>query len=81
MGELALVRRLWMKLASIGAQANLEKQRLETKQRAARKAADRGEPIRPRWFNPVPGAVVGEQQAYVYTGGYWCALSTSIRPG
>ena len=55
------------------AQANVEKQRLEQKQRAARKAADRGEPIRPRWFRPVPGAVPGEQQAYVYSGGYWCA--------
>lgn len=30
-------------------QANAEKQRLEHKQRAARKAADRGDPIRPRW--------------------------------
>ena len=51
----------------------MEKQRLEQKQRAARKAADRGEPIRPRWFAPVPGAVPGEQQAFVYSGGYWCA--------
>ena len=37
-------------------QANEEKLRLETKQRAARKAAERGEPIRPRWFTPVEGA-------------------------
>ncbi len=33
-------------------QANHEKQRLEHKQRAARKAAERGEPIRPRWCAP-----------------------------
>ena len=32
-------------------QANAEKQRLEHKQRAARKAAERGDPIRPRWFD------------------------------
>ena len=37
------------------AQANAEKLRLEMKQRAARKAAEQGEPIRPRWFTPVPG--------------------------
>ena len=41
-------------------QANAEKQRLETKQRAARKAADRGDPIRPRWFEPIPGTAQGE---------------------
>ena len=35
-------------------QANAEKQRLEHKQRAARKAAERGEPIRPRWFEVLP---------------------------
>ena len=40
----------------VPAQANEEKLRLETKQRAARKAAERGEPIRPRWFTAVPGA-------------------------
>jgi len=64
-----------------GCQANLEKLRLETKQRAARKAADRGEPIRPRWFNPVPGAVAGEQQAFVYTGGYWCVVTLPVCVG
>lgn len=31
-------------------EANSEKQRLEHKQRAARKAAERGEPLHPRWF-------------------------------
>lgn len=36
--------------------ANAEKQRLEHKQRAARKAADAGEPIRPRWFRLQPNA-------------------------
>ena len=41
--------------AAPSAQANTEKQRLEHKQRAARKAADRGDPIRPRWFEVVEG--------------------------
>ena len=65
-------------MPNLTAQANVEKQRLEQKQRAARKAADRGEPIRPRWFRPVPGAVPGEQQAYVYFGGYWCAARSGM---
>lgn len=37
-------------------QANAEKLRLETKQRAARKAAEEGVPLEPRWFERVPGA-------------------------
>lgn len=45
-------------------QANEEKQRLEHKQRAARKAAERGDPIRPRWFEHVPGAKAGEEPSY-----------------
>ena len=53
------------------AQANNEKLRLETKQRAARKAAERGDPIRPRWFTAVKGATPGLQQAYRYHGGYF----------
>ncbi|KAK9834197.1 hypothetical protein WJX81_007601 [Elliptochloris bilobata] len=61
-------------------QANVEKQRLEQKQRAARKAADRGEPIRPRWFHAVPGAVAGEQQTFVYSGGYWEARAAREWP-
>lgn len=52
-------------------QANNEKLRLETKQRAARKAAERGDPIRPRWFTAVKGATPGVQQAYKYHGGYF----------
>ncbi len=32
-------------------EANNEKLRLEQKQRAARKAADRGDPIKPLWFD------------------------------
>jgi hypothetical protein len=32
-------------------EANAEKQRLEHKQRAARKAADQGVPLKPRWFD------------------------------
>lgn len=35
-------------------EANTEKLRLEQKQRAARKAADRGDPIKPLWFDVRP---------------------------
>lgn len=52
-------------------QANAEKQRLEKKQRAARKEAEEGVPIHPRWFSPVPDAVRGEALAFKYAGGYW----------
>ena len=62
-------------------QANNEKLRLETKQRAARKAAERGDPIRPRWFTPVQGAVSGQQQAYKYHGGYFEAREKGEWPG
>jgi hypothetical protein len=47
-------------------QANQQKLRLETKQRAARKAAEIGEAIRPRWFKPL-GTPMGEGIAYVRT--------------
>lgn len=62
-------------------QANAEKLRLETKQRAARKAAERGDPIRPRWFTRVEGAVPGKQQAYKYHGGYFEAREAGQWPG
>ncbi|CAL8470152.1 g9694 [Coccomyxa elongata] len=62
-------------------QANAEKLRLETKQRAARKAAERGDPIRPRWFTRVEGAVPGRQQAYKYHGGYFEAREAGQWPG
>ena len=52
-------------------QANAEKQRLEHKQRAARKAAERGDPIRPRWFTPRPDHKKGEEPAFKYSGGYF----------
>lgn len=52
-------------------EANYEKQRLEHQQRAARKAAEKGDPIQPRWFRHVPGAKLGEQLTFVYKGGYW----------
>lgn len=45
-------------------QANSEKQRLEIKQRAARKAAERGEPLRPRWFEHMASAKPGEEPSY-----------------
>jgi hypothetical protein len=65
---------------SVCKQANAEKLRLETKQRAARKAAERGEPIRPRWFTPVPGSVPGRDLAYKYKGGYFEARETGHWP-
>lgn len=52
-------------------QANEEKQRLEKKQRRARKEAEEGKPIHSRWFHPVPDANRGEELSYVYAGGYW----------
>jgi Oxysterol-binding protein len=52
-------------------QANAEKQRLEKKQRKARKEAEEGVPIKPRWFQPVPGAKRGEALSFKYQGGYW----------
>lgn len=62
------------------AQANAEKLRLETKQRAARKAAERGDPIRPRWFTRVEGALPGRNQAYKYHGGYFEARAAGHWP-
>lgn len=56
-------------LANPLSQANAEKQRLEHKQRAARKAAERGDPIRPRWFDFVQDAKAGEEPSYRYPHG------------
>ncbi|KAK9915557.1 hypothetical protein WJX75_000689 [Coccomyxa subellipsoidea] len=56
-------------------QANAEKLRLETTQRAARKAAEQGAPIKLRWFARVEGAEPGRQQAYVYHGGNFEAVA------
>jgi oxysterol-binding protein 1 len=58
-------------LVSVLAQANAEKQRLEKKQRKARKEAEEGVPIRPRWFQPVPNAKRGDELTFKYQGGYW----------
>lgn len=52
-------------------QANAEKQRLEKKQRKARKEAEEGVPIVSRWFEPVASATRGEELSYTYKGGYW----------
>ena len=58
-------------------EANAEKQRLEHKQRAARKAAEAGEPLEPRWFEVLPTAEVPvrlrdpNELAFKYKGGYW----------
>ena len=57
-------------------EANREKQRLEHKQRAARRAADLGEPLKPRWFAVLPAATAGKERnpnelAFAYKGGYW----------
>ncbi|KAK9809121.1 hypothetical protein WJX72_009685 [[Myrmecia] bisecta] len=62
-------------------QANAEKQRLETKQRAARKAAERGDPIVPRWFEPIPGVAAGEGLTYRYKGGYFEARKAGVYEG
>lgn len=50
-------------------QANQQKLRLETKQRAARKAAESGQALEPRWFNPC-NVPMGEGLAYV--SGWMC---------
>ena len=52
-------------------QANKEKQRLEQKQRRARKEAEEGVPIHSRWFAPVEGATRGDALSYAFTGEYW----------
>ena len=52
-------------------QANSEKLRLEQKQRAARRAADRGDPIKPRWFRANADKRDADDLAYVYNGGYF----------
>lgn len=61
--------------------ANLEKQRLEQKQRAARQAAEDGEALEPRWFEKVPGARPGEQPTYRYKGGYFEARAAGKYEG
>ena len=62
--------------------ANAEKQRLERKQRAARAAADRGEQIRPRWFERVnEGCSPGEKPLYRFTGEYWRCRERGEFPG
>ena len=60
-------------------QANAEKLRLETKQRAARKAAEQGEPIKPHWFTPVPGtesAAVTNKPAALHAAEHAWLLAT-----
>lgn len=67
-------------------EANAEKQRVEHKQRAARRAAELGEPLHPQWFNVSPMAVNYHGQThskqknnrrdpgelyFSYKGGYW----------
>jgi len=61
--------------------ANAAKLRLETKQRAARAAAERGDPLRPRWFPRVPGAVQGVAPAYAFNGEYWGCWEAAAWPG
>lgn len=52
-------------------EANAEKQRLEEKQRAARKALEQGVKIKPRWFEARPDAELGRDLVYSFTGDYW----------
>lgn len=65
-------------------EANAEKQRLEHKQRAARKAAEEGVPLKPRWFAINQNAlhlnsssrghhISSQELSFVYTGEYWGA--------
>lgn len=65
-------------------EANAEKQRLEHKQRAARKAAEEGVPLKPRWFGinrdqiRLNGSARGhhlstKELCFVFTGEYWRA--------
>eukprot|EP00239_Pterosperma_sp_CCMP1384_P003102 CAMPEP_0197851626 /NCGR_PEP_ID=MMETSP1438-20131217/18476_1 /TAXON_ID=1461541 /ORGANISM="Pterosperma sp., Strain CCMP1384" /LENGTH=824 /DNA_ID=CAMNT_0043465293 /DNA_START=243 /DNA_END=2717 /DNA_ORIENTATION=+ len=54
--------------------ANAEKQRLEEKQRAARKKTESGEKAEPRWFKRRPetkDSAGNDQILYDYVGGYW----------
>ena len=65
-------------------QANEEKQRLEHKQRAARKAAEEGVPLQPRWFSinhdnvhltkRLSGHHISSKElSFTFTGEYWRA--------
>lgn len=62
----------------LGLQANEEKQRLEKKQRKARKEADEGVPIVSRWFEKVENAKRGDALSYKYKGGYWEQRATGL---
>lgn len=62
-------------------QANNEKQRLEHKQRAARKAAEEGEAIKPRWFEQVESGKQGEELIFKYKGGYWSSRDSKTYEG
>lgn len=63
-------------------EANAEKQRLEHKQRAARKAADQGVPLKPRWFTinyeevnlssrSSKRHISGKELSFEFNGEYW----------
>jgi len=65
-------------------EANEEKQRLEHKQRAARKAAEEGVPLKPRWFSVKQDKVhltkqlsghhiSSDELSFTFTGEYWGA--------
>lgn len=58
-------------------QANAEKKRLETTQRAVRKTAEQqNDPLEPRWFQKVADSIAGKTAMYTYKGGYWEARKT-----
>jgi len=61
-------------------QANVEKDRLEARQRAERNSRlSRGEaPCTPRWFEMVPARNEGEMPRWRYRGGYWEARERGI---
>lgn len=64
-------------------EANAEKQRLEHKQRAARKAAEQGVPLKPRWFkinyeevnlarlSSSKRHISGKELSFEFNGEYW----------
>ena len=59
--------------------ANAEKQRLEKKQRAARKRLEDGTKTEPRWFRSKTGAT--DTTDWDYIGGYWEARRTGVYSG
>lgn len=69
--DFALISESVVHVTCVQPQANREKQRLEHKQRAARKAAEEGNSIEPRWFVRSENAKQGDELIFKYNGEYW----------